>query len=60
MVWDVTLGKSRESVGKQFVQNRIDPFALFTLENQTGEFQVKDMLHISEGLVQRSRWCVIH
>lgn len=60
MVGDVTLWESRESVDKQSVQTRIDPSALFTLGNQTGEFQVKAMLHISEGLVQRSRWFVIH
>lgn len=60
MVGDATLWKSRESVDKQFIQTRIDPFALFTLHNQTGEFQVKAMPHISEGLVQRSRWFVIH
>lgn len=51
MVREVILWKSRESVNKQFFQTGIDPSALFTLGNQSGEFQVKAMLYISEGLL---------
>lgn len=51
MVGDLILWKSRGSVNKPFVQAGIDPSALFTLGNQSGEFQVRAMLYISDGLV---------
>lgn len=50
MTRDTILWKSSESV-KEPIQAGTEPSTLFTPQNQTGKFQVKAMLFISEGLV---------
>lgn len=51
MTGDTILWKSSESVKQEPIQAGTEPSTLFTPQNQTGKFQVKAMLFISEGLV---------